>query len=108
MVFMVASYIRNSVCCSSPIRSEVWLPLASVVELLARDLVALRTHRFALLQQQFSDRAPDRADAARRASDQNEIYHVFFLPMECRARTERRLGGGPRGSGRDLQPRPRL
>jgi hypothetical protein len=26
-----------------------------------------RTHRFALLQQQFGDRAPYRADAARRA-----------------------------------------
>src|SRR5258708_39997712 len=36
-----------------------------------------RTHRFALLQQQFGDRAPYRADAARRAGDQNGIYHVF-------------------------------
>jgi hypothetical protein len=37
-----------------------------------------RTHRFALLQQQFGDRAPYRADAAGRACDQNGICHVFF------------------------------
>ncbi len=36
-----------------------------------------RTHRFALLQQQFGDRAPYRANAARRAGDQNGICHVF-------------------------------
>jgi len=36
-----------------------------------------RTHRFALLQQQFGDRAPYRTDAARRAGDQNGIFHVF-------------------------------
>jgi hypothetical protein len=36
-----------------------------------------RTHRFALLQQQFGDRAPYRADAARRTGDQNGICHVF-------------------------------
>jgi hypothetical protein len=36
-----------------------------------------RTHRFALLQQQFGERAPDPADAARRAGDQNGICHVF-------------------------------
>ena len=36
-----------------------------------------RTHRFALLQQQFGDRAPYRADAARRAGDQNGMCHVF-------------------------------
>jgi len=35
-----------------------------------------RAHRFALLQQQFGDRAPDRADAARRARDQNGMFHV--------------------------------
>jgi hypothetical protein len=33
------------------------------------------THRFAVLQQQFGDRAPYRADAARRAGDQNGICH---------------------------------
>jgi len=38
-----------------------------------------RTHRFALLQQQFGDRAPYRADAARRAGDQNGVCHVFSL-----------------------------
>jgi Epoxide hydrolase N terminus len=35
-----------------------------------------RTHRFAVLQQQFSDRTPYRADTARRAGDQNGICHV--------------------------------
>jgi hypothetical protein len=42
-----------------------------------------RAHRFALLQQQFGDRAPYPADAARRAGDQNGIhvlssYHSFL------------------------------
>ena len=30
-----------------------------------------RTHRFALLQQQFGDRAPYRADTARRATEEH-------------------------------------
>jgi len=38
-----------------------------------------RTHRFALLQQQFGDRASYRPDAARRAGDQNRICHVSLL-----------------------------
>jgi hypothetical protein len=37
-----------------------------------------RTHSFALLQQQFGDRAPYSTDAARRAGDQNGICHVLF------------------------------
>jgi hypothetical protein len=36
-----------------------------------------RTHRFALLQQQFGDHAPYSADAARRAGDQNGLCHVL-------------------------------
>jgi hypothetical protein len=36
-----------------------------------------RTYRFALLQQQFGDGAPDCADTARRAGDQNGCCHVF-------------------------------
>jgi hypothetical protein len=36
-----------------------------------------RSHGFALLQQQFGDRAPYRADAACRAGDQNGICHVL-------------------------------
>jgi hypothetical protein len=36
-----------------------------------------RTHRFALPQQQFGDRAPYRANAARRAGNQNGTYHVL-------------------------------
>jgi hypothetical protein len=36
-----------------------------------------RAHRFALLQQQFGDRAPYRADAARRPGDQNAMFHVY-------------------------------
>ena len=38
-----------------------------------------RAHRFAVLQQQFGDRAPYRADAARRTRDKNGIWHVFLL-----------------------------
>src|SRR5580704_10712947 len=34
-----------------------------------------RTHRFALLQEQFGDRAPYSADAARRAGNQNRSAH---------------------------------
>ena len=36
-----------------------------------------RTYRFALLQQQFGERAPYPANAARRAGDQNGIRHVL-------------------------------
>jgi hypothetical protein len=39
-----------------------------------------RTHRFALLQQLFGDRAPYPTDASRRAGDQNWICHVWFPP----------------------------
>jgi len=38
-----------------------------------------RTHRFALLQQQFGNRAPYRADAAGCTGDENEICHFFSL-----------------------------
>jgi hypothetical protein len=38
-----------------------------------------RTHGFALLQQQFGNFAPYRADAARGAGDQNGIRNVFSL-----------------------------
>jgi hypothetical protein len=41
-----------------------------------------RAHRLALLQQQFGDRAPDPADAARRAGDQNGIRHNPRLGLE--------------------------
>jgi hypothetical protein len=36
-----------------------------------------RPHRFALLQQQFSDRAPYRAHATSGAGDQNAMRHVL-------------------------------
>src|ERR1051325_5015488 len=39
-----------------------------------------RTHSFALLQEQFCNRAASPANAARRAGDQNGICHSSFLP----------------------------
>jgi hypothetical protein len=36
-----------------------------------------RTHRFVLLQQQFSDGTPYRTDATRRAGDQNGTCHIL-------------------------------
>ncbi len=36
-----------------------------------------RTHHFALLQQQFGNRAPYRSDTARCAGNQNGICHVL-------------------------------
>jgi hypothetical protein len=38
-----------------------------------------RTHRLALLQQQFGDRAPYRADAACGSGDQNGVRHFSSL-----------------------------
>jgi len=36
-----------------------------------------RTHRFALLQQQFGDRASYSANASRRAGNQDRVCHVY-------------------------------
>ena len=45
-----------------------------------------RTHRFALLQKQTGNRAPNRACAARRPGDQNWMCHVSntIVRRECR------------------------
>ena len=40
-----------------------------------------RTHRFALLQQQFGDGAPDAADASRGTCDQNASVPISRLPV---------------------------
>jgi hypothetical protein len=48
-----------------------------------------RTHRFALLQQQFGDCAPDRADAARRACNKNGVCHVFSFCASAKPKSDR-------------------